>query len=297
MILKINQDEILDIVSFCSEKLYACQHELRTPYISTYENMAWNQRQLMEPEECRKMEEELEKSGFPVIMDIHSRAELAKEEPQDERSDVQVTETGEDKKTKAWQSQMDEIVFCMHPEFFFLRFHPSGTCTLNVTKETFSIADMEHPEECYREKLRMLCERRARAFLWEKGFASVTARKLSMKVILEELEATKAGLMIRGWHRAENREADENLLMVTVKGEDHQCWNFLTFPISRPDLDRGDGQTQTGGFALYLGRNIVTSQYLTLEFLFVRKETMEKAYSYEYPYCIKFPIDKIPLVY
>ena len=103
--------------------------------------------------------------------------------------------------------------------------------------------------------------------------------------------------MIRGWYRAENREADENLLMVTVKGEDHQCWNFLTFPVSRPDLDRGDGQTQTGGFALYLGRNIVTSQYLTLEFLFVRKETMEKAYSYEYPYCIKFPIDKIPLVY
>lgn len=285
MILKINQDEILDIVGFCREKLYASQHELRTPYISSYENMAWNREQLMEPEECRKMEKALEKTGLPVIMDIHSKAELRAEEPEDETSFFQRTETGAQ---KAWQSQMEEVELCMHPEFFFLRFHPSGICTLNVTKETFSIADTEHPEECYMDKLQMLCRRRADAFLWEKGFASVTAQNISMKVMLEELEATEAGLMIRGWYRVENREAEGNLLMVTVKGNDDKRWDFLTFPVSRPDLARGDGRTRTGGFALYIGRNIVTSETLTLEFLFVRKETMEKAYSYEYPYCIKW---------
>lgn len=120
-----------------------------------------------------------------------------------------------------------------------MKFHPSGICTLNVTKETFSIVDTEHPEECYMDKLQMLCRRRADAFLWEKGVASVTVRNISMKVMLE-------------------------------------------------DLDRGDGRTRTGGFALYIGRNIVTSETLILEFLFVRKETMEKAYRYEYPYCIKW---------
>lgn len=295
MILKINQDEILDIVRFCSEKLYSSQHELRTPYISTYENMVWNREQLLEPGACRQMEKDLKKSGFPVITDIHSKEELVSEEPGENKQEENKPEEkkteeskGKENKRSQWEKQMDELMVCMHPEYLFARFHPSGTCTLNVTKEVFSIVETDDPETCYRDNLRMLCQRRAKAFWWREGFASAYPQPISMRIMIEELEATEAGLMVRGWGRAGRREAEGNLFMAAVEDEEGSKKDFLTLPVSRPDLEREDGQTLGFGFALYVGRHMVSSGNLKLEFSFVQKDTFEKLYRYEYPYCIRW---------
>ncbi len=285
MILKINRDEITDIVKYCSKKLYASQHELRTPYISVYENMAWNREQLMEPEECEKVRQELAVLRLPMVMDIHSREELIPFEAGSLPEDSDIRHKPMEVDEQEWERQLKEAAFCMHQEFFFIRFHSSGMCTLNVTKDTFSIADLKDPAVCYREKLKELYMRRSKAFYWEKGLAAGAAQSVPMRVMLEDITANEMCLTLRGWYRVARKFAADRLPMITVEGEEEKRYSFFLYLKTREDLEEG-AESTASGFSVCIGRQILPSKVLKLEFCFVDTDTMEKSAVYEYPYTI-----------
>lgn len=289
MILNINRDEIGEIVKYCSEKLHSGFHELRTPYISIYENMKWNETQLMEEEECRQIEEELNRLGLPIVMDIHSKKGLITIPPAEIEEEGQERERQDEvRSADPLEPYFEEIRLCMHQEFFFLRFHPSGLCTENVTKESYSIENEQDMAAFYRNKLRRLCKRRTMAFICPIPVLEGSAKAANMKVMIEKMTANEQCLTIAGWYRTRKSIAEGRILMVRIKivGGDEK--DLFTLCSERPDLDKGDAKNCGAGFILCLDRELITSETVELEFSFVNKDTMRREYRYEYPYCIEW---------
>lgn len=325
MILRINRDEISEIVRECSRRLHAWQHELRTPYISVYANMAWNREQLMEPEECRALQAELDALHLPIITDIHSRAELVVEPSEseqaaaEERRQNNLAESepetlpqadaghgrsvSEERKT-CWdpETQLQEIAFCMHQEYLFLRFHPDGTCTENVTKETAPVPEAAKAKAFYEEKLRRLYRRRARAFRLDSVPNASKAPVGKLRIMVEELTANEVCLTVRGWCRIEAADSavvpQDAFLLVHVKGthkemgetEKKTCSReesvLMTSLIPRPDL-----KTAAGGWAsgfVFCAEREETAEASQLEFWLTDRRTGEVLLRFEYPYVIRW---------
>lgn len=297
MILKANRDEVASIVKFCSEKLFADRHDLRTPYISTYDNMKWNREQLMDVEECARIRQELEALHLPITVDIHSRDEMTilpedgdtgrgmPDEPEEKadgcaggsiKPDISVSVT-------LAAQLLEEIRFCMEPEYFFIRFHSSGVCTFNVTKETCSISEIKDPAKFYRNKLYELYERRARAFLCPKSiwdtFSGVEVEELPMRVMFNEITANPVYLFLSGWVYLPVTP-EEEILLFLMAGQ-----GFFTFGQSCPDWADKPAYS-TYGFAVCIDRNAVKSDLTDLEFWIVRKRDLQPMYRYRYPYGI-----------
>lgn len=286
MILNINRDEVGEIVKYCSGKLHSGFHELRTPYISIYENMKWNETQLMEEEECRQIEEELNRLGLPLVMDIHSKNGLITIPPAGEKQERKEQE--EAGVADPLEPYFEEIRLCMHQEFFFLRFHPSGLCTENVTKETCSIEDEQDMTAFYRNKLKKLNRRRAKAFLCPVPVLKGAAEPARMRVMIEKLTENEQCLTISGWYRTKKSVSEGRMLMVGVKDAEGKETELFTMHVERPDLDKGNDGDCGAGFTVCLGRDLITPGTAELEFFFVNRKTMLQEYRYEYPYCIEW---------
>ncbi len=76
MLLEENSDEIIDLIKYCQKHFPIISHEIRTPYISVYDNMKWNESQLMSKDKVDKLTEEIKSLGYPVDMDIKSVDDL-----------------------------------------------------------------------------------------------------------------------------------------------------------------------------------------------------------------------------
>lgn len=152
MVLNCNRDEIIPIMKFCSEELHAYEHELRTPFISTYENMEWNRSQLMDAEECRRFEAEVKALAVRYVAAIHPKSGLVTVE-EAERESGKATEAVKagslrrqsDERRSKTDRELEELRICREREFLFMRISASGICSMNITGETFPLPTDQDP--------------------------------------------------------------------------------------------------------------------------------------------------------
>ncbi len=319
MVLNCNRDEIIDIVKFCSKELHAYEHELRTPYISVYENMEWNRGQLMEADECRRLEEELAALHIAYVSDIcpkdmlvtaggpeqaepgpeSERNETAHGDPErdetvycdPERDKVSVGESSKENETPQENDRLarteralEEMRLCMNQEFYFLRFSASGVCRLNATGETFPVPPEGDPAAFYRKILTGQYRRRAQAFVWNFAPRPSRAKRIRMKVMFEELKANGEYLTLRGWCRAGADLPEPCMLTLSVRTGKGQENRFFTMEIPRPDLTGSGAGFYAVGFETCVDRTLLSSSPARLTFYLTSRQTLEDVWEYRYPH-------------
>lgn len=318
MILRINCDEITDIVRYCAGTLHATEHELRTPYISTYSNMAWNRGQLMEPETCACIEKSLRELRLPIVTDIHPRTELnapekmaipvseeeemelmavAEEEVESkERPEITAqNKTGEaikacsdngENRNDTWIPAriFEEIDQYVKPEYLFLRFHADGSCTEIVTGNTCRLPEMTDVDAFYKQKIRNLYRNRAKAYRCAKKPMLNHANSVSMDVNFDRMEQNEAGMQVSGWIRFSEQTSEDDVLMLRILGRKKEPFFFWTSAVSRPDVPRNPGQSVLGFISFITP---ISEERLKLDFLTVNRRTGKAAQISRYPIVLK----------
>lgn len=306
MCLKINRDELCGLVKYCAERLHACQHEIRTPYISVYENMSWNRGQLMSPEECARTEEELRnlgllllrgqalKYGFPVIMDIHPVTDLvveAAETPVEHAAKNEDNAAGKPAEAQAADAGNGflspeaeaELECCMNREFLFLRFHPDGSCSENVTGNRCALPEEQDAARFYREKLLRLWTRRANACSCAGISGYAEAKQISMEFCFDTLTVNEIALNLSGWCRLEQTLSEEDVLMLVISGKRTKAHVYYMQQMKRPDVPCTPSQ-EARGFALCADRRELP-ELLHLTFVVADKRSGRARYrcAYRWP--------------
>lgn len=283
MVLKANREELPFIVSFCSKKLHAARHDLRTPFIAPdAHNNEWNMEQLMDLEECGNVRTELEALRLPILLDIHAKEEFTTHLSGENRSD----ENKPSQYASLLARQLEEIGFCTNPEYLFIRFHPSGMCTFSGTKENCMISDMEDVSAFFQQKLYQLYERRAKAFLCAPSifalFSDENVKELSARVVFDEVTANSVYLFLQG--RISLPEVlEEEVLFLLKEGKSGQV--FLAVEKSYPDWTR-KADRMVVGFTTYIAREVVIDGLTDLKFMIVGKRNLKPLFSFHYPYGI-----------
>lgn len=286
MVLNCNRDEIIPIMKFCSEELHAYEHELRTPFISTYENMEWNRGQLMNAEECRSFEAELKALAIRYVASIHPRAELVTVEDA-ERESVREAEPvktessqGQPNERRArTDSELEELRICREREFLFMRISASGVCSMNITGETFPLPDSRDPAAFYGDILLRQYRRRASGFVWTAAPAEKRVRRIGMKVRLEELKANEVYITLRGICRVRSAVLDPYMLTVSAVDGNGRASRFFT--AERAERTEGGHAIR---FETYLDRRLLQTSPVRLTFYLTARETLEDERRYRYPY-------------
>lgn len=286
MILKANREELPFIVSFCARKLHAVRHDLRTPYIAAdAHNTAWNMEQLMDFEECVRVRKELEALRFPILLDIHAKEEFLSQ-PVEKNSSEKNSAKENSKYAKLLAEQLAEIDFCINPEYLFIRFHPSGMCTFNGTKETCMISDMEEPSVFFQQKLYQLYERRAKVFLCAPPisdlFSDTNIKELSVRIVFDEVTANPVYLFLQGRLYLPTA-LEEEVLFLLKEGKSQQV--FFAVEKSYPDWTRKTDRTVVG-FTTYIAREAVADGLADLKFVMIGKRNLRPLCSFRYPYGI-----------
>lgn len=286
MILRKNRDEVAEIVRYCAKNLYSSQHELRTPYISVYENMDWNREQLMEPEECEAVKRELSALGLPIVTDIHSVRDLVVEPPAQTQPEPEESVNSKVEKRHTafdWEKAEQELALCTHQEYFFIRFHPSGMASLNVTKEKFSVLDGEEGDFLYRSILQKLCRRRGQAFLGPVPDMK-NVRPVRMHVGVERAAVTPEYLELGGWCSAKREVFKDRALLIEARGKETHDFFLVQYT-----MEEGENpQKSLCRFMVCIDRSLLRGSWLKLSFLLVNRETLCAEYEYHYPHGVVF---------
>ena len=278
ILLKENKNEIIDLIKYTHTHFPIVSHEVRTPYITDYENMEWNKKQFMTRDETQDIINQIQSLGYHVDLIIESVEDLeclyeanAVQSKDDEENDIY---TEASKRLKEVEDY----------EYLFLRINPDGTCIDKKTNEPEKIP-LTNTEDYFKQKLFDLYENKANVAYCKK-FEHDNEIEGSSFIIMDNLIENDAILEFNGWC-CPDRKVNINKLIIRftgANGDIHYCHASTKI---RPDADEFKQKEEgwCGGYATYIAKSKLKSENYTVDFLY--KDYSGNTICYEWNHSIK----------
>ena len=274
MLLEENSDEIIDLIKYCQDHFPVLSHEIRTPYISIYNNMKWNENQLMPQDKVDKLSREIKSLGYPVDMDIKSIDDLkilnnhSAETPlKNNQSDI-------------YAEAKKRFLEVEDHEYLFLRINPDGTCTDKIHNEPIPISK-ENSRKFFEDKLYELYLNRAKAAYCE-NYEKVNSIDADAFILIDKLSQNEAYIEFTGWC-CPDREVDIDKLIIKLVGNNGDTKYFHASTKKRPDADEFKNKNEgwCGGFTTYIENNLLNDNSYSVCLLYKDKSGQTISYTWE----------------
>ena len=274
MLLEENSDEIIDLIKYCQEHFPIMSHEIRTPYISVYDNMKWNESQLMSKQKVEKLTNEIKSLGYPVDMDIKSVDDL---EILDDAPDESC---GEENKTDFYAEARKRFSKVEDYEYLFLRINPDATCIDKIHNEPIPIS-RDDSRKFFEDKLFELYLNKAKASYCD-DYAEINPTDGDAFILIDKLSRNDAYVEFTGWC-CPDRKVDTDRLIIRLTGDNGDTHYYHASTRKRPDADEFKGKSEgwCGGFTTYIENDSLKDSTYSVDLLYEDTSGKTIRYSWE----------------
>lgn len=274
MLLKENSDEIIDLIKYCHTHFPIESHEIRTPYISIYENMEWNKNQLLSKNEADELIKQIKELNFQVDINIKSVDDL---QILDNENNDNLSDTG---KTDMYGEARKKFDVVEDLEFLFLRINPDGTCIDKITNVPEQI-DLSDSTKYFKDKLIKLYSYKSQAakcsYYDEKNII-----KSDAFILVDKLTENDVFIELTGWC-CPDRKVNTDKLIIRLTGRQGDTHYYFTSTKKRFDADEFKQKEKgwCGGFSTYIEKANLKEKEYSIDFLYKTYSEETICYSWE----------------
>lgn len=272
MLLNENKDEILDLIKYCNTHFPIESHEIRTPYLSVYDNMEWNKKQLLEKKEVDELIAKIKDLNYPVNIDIRCKEDLKVIDEDIEPSYIE--------KPDIYEKAQEKLNKVEDLEYLFLRITSDGKSIDKITNNPEPI-DLKDSTKYFKDKLFKLYTHKAKAAQCS-SYNENNIINGDAFILMDKLSENDVFIELSGWC-CPDRKIDTDKLIIKLTGKEGDTHYFHTSTKKRFDADEFKQKEKgwCGGFSTYIEKtNLKEKEYL-VHFLFKDNSNNTICYSWE----------------
>lgn len=273
MLLNENKDEIIDLIKYCNTHFPIESHEIRTPYLSVYDNMEWNKNQLLEKKEVNELITKIKNLNYNVDIDIRCKEDLKVIDNDIEPADIE-------KELDIYEKAQEKLNEVEDLEYMFLRITPDGKSIDKITNIPEPI-DLKDSTKYFKEKLFKLYSNKSKA-AYCSSYNNDGKIKGNAFILIDKLSENDVFIELTGWC-CPDRKIDTDKLIIKLTGKEGDTHYFHTSTKKRFDADKFKQKEKgwCGGFSTYIEKTNLKEKEYFVDFLFKDYSNKTICYTWE----------------
>lgn len=277
MLLNENKDEIIDLIEYCNTHFPIESYEIRTPYLSIYENMEWNKKQLLEKKEIDELIVKIKDLNCHIDIDVRCKEDL-------KVIDNNIEPSGIEKELDIYEKAREKLNKVEDYEYMFLRITPDGQSIDKITNIPEPI-DLKDSTKYFNEILFKLYTNKAKAACCS-SYTNDGEINGDAFILIDKLSENDVFIELTGWC-CPDRKIDTDKLIIRLTGKEGDIHYFHTSTRKRFDADEFKQKEKgwCGGFSTYIEKTNLKEKEYFVDFLF--KDYSDKTICYTWENGIK----------
>ena len=272
ILLNENKDEIIDLIKYGYAHFPLESYEIRTPYISIYNNMEWNKKQLLQKNEADEIITKIKDLNCHTDVNIESIENL-KDLDKENSSNIEDMDIYE--KVQEKFNEVEDV------GYLFSRINPDGTYFDKLTINPEPI-DLNDSTKYFRDKLIKLYAHKAEV-AYCSSYNDNEVINGDAEIFIDNLSENDVFIELTGWC-CPDRKINTDKLIIKLSGKEDDIHYFYTSTKKRFDVDEYK-QKEKGwcaGFSTYIGKSNLKEKEYFVNFLFKDYSGKTICYSMEH---------------